>query len=137
LGYESPHEEWFYSRLNELGLRYGQAKTGLEVEPCFYGERHNPNRRGVIRGIQEKNFDLGHLAAGLAKGIIQNLKDMLPTSLLENRQRMMGSGNALRQNRLLREMAEEVFQLPLVMHNQPEESACGAAILAGALLANN
>ena len=133
LGFTAPQEEWLYSRLNELGLAYRPEEFELEVEACFYGERHNENGRGVIRGIDKENFELGHLAKGLARGIAKNLKDSLPATLLKTRRRVVGSGNALRRNPLLRLMAEEIFQMPVEMHPQPEETACGAAILAGLL----
>ena len=43
---------------------------------------------------------------------------------------MMGSGNALARNELLRRAAEEIFGLPLVMKGMREEAAAGAALLA-------
>jgi len=41
---------------------------------------------------------------------------------------VVGSGNALRHSRLLQQMTEEVFGLPLVMTEGREEAAVGAAL---------
>ena len=123
----SPGRDAIYARLNELGLA---AKDGLTVVPNFLGERHNESLRGAISGIDLNNFDLGRLSRGLAKGIMESLKQMLPEAVFRHRTGIAASGNALRQNRLLVEVAEEVFQLPVRMCDRPEEAACGAAILA-------
>jgi sedoheptulokinase len=43
---------------------------------------------------------------------------------------MIGSGNGLRKNPHLCRIFEETFDLPLVLSENEEEAACGAAIYA-------
>jgi sedoheptulokinase len=126
----APPRAQLYERLNALGLA---APSGLVVDPSLVGERHDPTRRGSIRGIGPDNFTLATLARGLAEGICRNLRDMLPPALLAGRKRLVGSGNALRRNPLLQHAAEEVFQLPLTIYPGKEEAATGAAINARGL----
>jgi sugar (pentulose or hexulose) kinase len=77
---------------------------------------------------------LGDLARGLARGIAENLANMLPREVLDGRTRVVGSGNALRRSQLLRVMATEVLGADLVMSDNQEEAACGAAKNALAML---
>jgi sedoheptulokinase len=102
----------------------------ISVCPHFLGERHDPNRRGSIEGISLDNLSLGGLARALAHGICANLRDMLPAHLREGRTRLVASGNALDRNPLLRQAAEEVFGMPVLMGAPREAASVGAARLA-------
>jgi sedoheptulokinase len=130
LGLPEVAEAKLYAKLNALGLA---AAEGPQVAPHFAGERHAPTLRGSITGIGGDELPLGHLARGLARGLVANLRDMLPPCALVGRTRLVGSGNALRRNRLLQVMAEETFALPLVMSEGREEAALGAALNARSL----
>ena len=130
LGVRGPSRDDVFARLNDLGLA---ASDEVQVRPHFLGERHEPSLRGSIAGIGPGALDLGRLARGLARGIVTNLRDMLPGWALADRARVVGSGNALRRNALLQRMAEEVFGLPLVLSEGREEAALGAAIHASGL----
>jgi sedoheptulokinase len=123
LGLPEVAEEILYAKLNALGLA---AADGPQVAPHFAGERHDPALRGSITNIGGEELPLGQLARGLARGLVANLRDMLPPRVLVGRTRLVGSGNALRRNRLLQVMAEETFALPLVMSAGGEEAALGA-----------
>jgi sedoheptulokinase len=125
----SPARDELFARIDDLGLA---AKDALRVRPSFLGERHAGSLRGSIEGIDLANFKPGILARGLARGIVSNLKDMLPASTFQNRVRIVGSGNALRRSRLLQHITEEVFDLPLVLTEGREEAAVGAALNAKA-----
>ncbi len=120
-----------FTRLNELA---GRAAGNLNILPHFQGERHDTALRAAIRGIDLGNFDLGNVARSLARAIVANLKSMLPDRVLAGRERVVGSGNALRRNPALAAAAEEVFALPLKMTEVTEEAATGAALQARALL---
>ncbi len=120
-----------YDRLSELGLA---AQTEVEVLPRFAGERFAPGSRGVLQGLELSGLSLGPLARGLARSLFVNLKDQLPPAAYEGRTGLVGSGNALRRTPLLRQMAADVFQLPLRLTTEAEEAACGAARLAQGLL---
>ncbi len=130
LGFEPPPEDRAFARLNELGLAAGE---GPAVVPQFAGERHARKARGEIAGLGPEGLRLGELARGLARGIVRNLRDMLPPFAFEERTEVVASGNALRLNPLLAAMTEEVFALPLVRSEVREEAAAGAALLAGRL----
>ncbi|MHB0939038.1 MAG: sedoheptulokinase [Armatimonadota bacterium] len=125
LGLPCLADDALYAKLNELGL---SAETELTVSPHFLGERHAPALRGCIDGIDLRNFTLGPLARGLARGILTNLREMLPSDACAGRTTLLGSGNALRRNPLLQRLAEETFGLPLVLTEGQEEAATGAAI---------
>jgi sedoheptulokinase len=132
LGAKPASDNDIYQRLNQLGL---QAKADLQVEPHFIGERAQPDLRASISGISVDNFDLGTLSRSLAQGIFINMKNMMPAEVFPLRTRIVASGNALRLNPLLRQAAEEVFQLPVVLSERQEEAACGAAVVAKQLAA--
>lgn len=130
LGLAVPPRDALFARLSDLGLA---AADGPAVRPHFLGERHAPQVRGSIEGLGLAALGLGPLARGLARGIAGNLRDMLPPAVLEGRTRIVGSGNALRRSPLLRQMAADVFGLPLEMTEGREEAALGAALLAARL----
>ena len=151
LGVVAPDRDELFAMLNVLGL---ESPDIVEVRPHFLGERHRPDLRGSIEGLTLGNFTLGAVAKGLARGILTNLRDMLPQEVLMGpalalpskaglrrggsatglrRERVVASGNALRHNPLLQRAAEEVFGLPLVLTDGREEAALGAARLASEL----
>ena len=127
LDVDPPSRDAIFERLNHLGAH---AAGGLTIVPQFLGERYDESLRGSISGIDLQNFDLGRISRGLARGIIANLAGMFPASTLRDRTGIVGSGNALRRNHLLREMAVEVLGLPIRICDRREEAACGAALLA-------
>lgn len=120
-----------YRRLNELGL---SSETEFDVSPLFSGERFDPGLRGKISGLSSAGLKLGPLSRGLARGIFTNMRDMIPADVLAGRTRIVGSGNALRRNELLRAMVQEVFGMPICMPDSQEEAAVGAAILGSWLM---
>ena len=131
LNVETPARGAIFETINALGL---DAPDELAVASHFLGERHDPSLRGSIHGITLSNFSIGALARGLARSIVQNLHAMLPPEVLEDRTRIVGSGNALRRAPLLQRMAEDVFGLPLVLVDGREEAATGAALVAAGKL---
>lgn len=128
MGLEPPAREDIFAALNELGLQC--LDSTLSINPHFLGERNNPGLSGSISGIGMNNFSLGNLAAALARGIVENLKSMLPEQLFEGRTEIVGSGNAIRRSPLIQKSIEDVFKLPLVLADGEEEAACGTALLA-------
>jgi len=142
LGLPAVPRDDLFVRLNDLGAGAPCARApdagapgargpgGISVHPHFLGERHDPNRRGSIEGISLDNLSLGGLARALAHGICANLRDMLSAHLREGRTRLVASGNALDRNPLLRQAAEEVFGMPVLMGAPREAAAVGAARLA-------
>ncbi len=86
---ELPEYELF-RKLDALGA--ASETSSLKVKPNFLGERHDPGMTGSIDHIRLDNFSLGGLAAALARGIVANMKTMIAPELLQNRQRVIGSG---------------------------------------------
>ena len=127
LGVAPPPREVLFERINTLGLA---ATHELPVRSHFLGERHDPSLTGSIQHLRVSNCSLGALARGLARSIVRNLHAMLPPETLQNRTRLVGSGNALRRTPLLQHMAEDVFGLPLTLTEGREEAATGAALVA-------
>jgi sedoheptulokinase len=129
-GNESMPQDALYALLNTMG---SGAREEVTVRPHFLGERHDSLLRGSIEGLDLANCSLGALARGLARGIVLNLRSMLPEHAIQGRVRVVLSGNALRRNALLREMAQEVLGMDAVLAEGREEAASGAALLAASM----
>lgn len=126
LGY-SPDRAAIYDYLNHAAE---SGSRGLTADTCFCGTRADGSRRGDIRGIALDNFHPGALASSILYGIIDELY-ALYTSLNDSRPDcIVGAGNALRRNKLLRRICSERFGLPLMLPVNVEEAACGAALRA-------
>ena len=125
VGLESPPIDKIYELMNNEGLK---AKDELIINPYFHGERYNEELKGAIEGITLGNMNIGTLARGLAKGLIKNLKDMLPEDVRKNKKTIVGSGNALRRTPLFQQMIKEEFGLALEILDSKEETSIGAAI---------
>ena len=112
--------------------QYGMD-AAWEVRTTFSGTRSNPDERGSIRGIGVQNFRPGALTAGLVAGILGELNEcyrgMIDMTGAPARF-MVGSGNGLRKNPLMRRLAEEMFGLRLHIPAHMEEAAYGAALCA-------
>lgn len=111
----------------------------LEVDTRFAGSRNGVQKAGAISNISLTNFDLEHLVHGFAQGVVGELHAFWQTGFSEagatsKIDRLVGSGNLLRSNRLVRQVVEETFGLPLLVTAYAEEAAVGAAIYAVAVV---
>lgn len=101
-----------------------------QFSTLFCGTREDPSLRASIRNLSEENFTPGHLIRaameGIAGELFQFYRDMGPFPAKQ----IIGSGNGLRRNKLLREILQEMFRLPLKTAPYQEEAAIGAAIFA-------
>lgn len=114
--------------VNRFGL-----DAAWKVRTTFSGTRDNPDERGSISGIGVENFHPGALTAGVIAGILEELYEMYQEMVRRGGRkavRLVGSGNGIRKNRLMRRMAEERFGLKLEIPVYKEEAACGAALMA-------
>jgi sedoheptulokinase len=116
-----------YERMSALVKGHYSAE-GLDVRPFFSGMRSDPCLRGSIRGLSDDNFTPTNLVYGTMEGIAAVLKNMVEPSVLAQRSRLIGGGNALRKNETLRKIVGRVFGKDLVMPLHEEEAAAGAAI---------
>ena len=133
----------------------------FKVDTRFRGTRIHPERRGSITHISEKELQPEHFVLGFLRGIAEELyayyQDFLrsePPSLdsasigvpsidavsqdalsMESSDNpsitLIGSGNGLGRNPLLRRICSELFGEEMQMSSLPEEAACGSAFLAG------
>ena len=127
LGVVPPAAADVAERLNDLGLR--RRNTRLRLATGEPGEGTALGGQAAFAHLGRDNFDLGSLAAACARGVVTTLRDRLPLAFREGRARVMGSGAALRNSRLLQQTVADVFQLELVVGGLVEEAAAGAALL--------
>ncbi|MBN2323680.1 MAG: hypothetical protein JXQ30_08095 [Spirochaetes bacterium] len=116
-----------YERMSSL-VKELHGADGLDVLPLFSGMRSDPGARGSIRGISDDNFTPANLVYGMLEGIAQVLKRMVEPGVLERRDILVGGGNALRKNQMMRDITGRVFGKALVIPLHEEEAAVGAAI---------
>jgi len=121
-----------YGVLNGLALAALREPDPMVVEPTFSGTRWEPGKRGVVTSITPHNFTPGGLAAGVLRGMGEELKALrraMPGAGVAN---LVASGNAVRKNPALRLALEEVFEMPVSIPKHREEAAFGAALFAAA-----
>lgn len=122
-----------YDRLTDLAEAVPPGADGLRCEPIFAGTRRDPERRARWEGMSKTNFTPGHMARALLEGLTEQFEllygDMLDIGVAD-RATLVGSGNGIRKNRLLREILAQHFDLPLNIARHTEEAAVGAALTA-------
>lgn len=123
-----------YDRIDALAVAALQDEDLPVVHPHFLGERHDPGVRGTLEELTLENFTPQKLAAALALGIIDNLRQMLPEELWQGRKRLLISGNAIRKTRALQVACVKCFGVKPIPTAGKEEAACGAALLSRRLL---
>ncbi len=107
----------------------------LTVRTQFRGTREDPNIRGSITGIDMSNFTPGSLVLGFYRGVCTELYEAYEKMNADPRQgRLLLCGNAFRNNALLRSICGKIFGREVVLTDQKEETAVGAAFLAAQLL---
>ncbi len=115
-----------YKRINELPLEL--YERSLWVEPYFLGTRTDPSLRGAIKNISMENLRVAELVYGFAHGIVLELKALYINQLEEllGKRAIVGAGNGLRKNALIREIINKEFQTSVKIAPQ-EEASYGAA----------
>ncbi|MBR4598061.1 MAG: hypothetical protein IKO42_06685, partial [Opitutales bacterium] len=79
------------------------------------------------------NFTPGNLVLGFLKGISRELYDFyssLPENIRKEKDTLVGSGNAIKKNRLLCQAFEEQFGKKMTLSACGEEAAFGACLCA-------
>ena len=110
-------------------LLEGKSSTSLKVDTRFAGTRSNSNIRGSIENISIDNLSPSDLTLGVLYGMVEELHSMY-LSMGEKRMGIVGSGNGVRKNKALVNIAEQVFGGKLRVPLYTEEAACGAALFA-------
>ncbi|MBS0265784.1 MAG: hypothetical protein JSS02_27885 [Planctomycetes bacterium] len=123
-----------YSVMNRLAADLAEADDTLVCDPLFRGTRWKPAARGEFRNVTVDNFTLGHVARAVLRGIAQGMYSFYEAAgsfRPESLNRIIGSGNGLRNNPLLVEEIRRRFQRPVWFPAHTQEAAYGAALLAG------
>ena len=121
------------SRHAEEFLRTQGLTQAWNVDTRFQGTRSNPNITGSITGITSDNFTPGAFTVGVIRGIITELHDMytaMKNLTGRNALAVVGSGNGLRKNEIMRRIAGEIFGLEVNIPKYQEEAARGCALCA-------
>ena len=122
-----------YQRLNELAESIPPGADGLICEPLFAGTRADPARRAAWRGMTARNFTPAHMTRALLEGMARAYAEQLAAVQEQGGRtltRLVATGNAMRENRLLCELVSHATSLPLTIPHHREEAAFGAALLA-------
>ena len=85
--------------------------------------------RSSITNLSTDNFTPISLLYGMMRGMATELHEMYRRSGIVGGT-LYGSGNGLRKNPHLRRCFEEAFARPLLLSQNEEEAACGAALFA-------
>ena len=121
-----------YDVMNHMAVEQADAHT-LIVDPRFCGTRNNPALRGSVSGISEDNFTPEQLTRGVLWGMADELHELYRQMPLPSPAAgLVGSGNGVRKNSVLRQYLEEQFGLKLKLPAHREEAAFGAAVFAAA-----
>lgn len=122
-----------YGKMDAAGSLDYLSGDGLKVDTRFDGTRENQSIRGSIENISMDNFTPGELITGFQEGIAMELYgyySLIRDTLGINPVYLIGSGNGIRKNRLIRSILEKKFGMPVRMTVYDEEAAAGAAITA-------
>ncbi len=131
-GYELDPDA-LYDRLVELAAEVPAGAEGVTFEPLFTGSRRNPLAKAAIRELTPGTFTPGHMARALFEAMAAQLADSYREAVrlgAGERSTLVGSGNALKLNPVLRESLETEFSMPIHIGQNDEEAAIGAALCA-------
>ena len=90
LGVECQESD-IYTRL--ISCAKGKFDTSLQVAPTLWGERHMPQARGSVSNIGPDNLTLGDASSAMCRGIVENLRQMMPPETFEEHQVNGNSSN--------------------------------------------
>ena len=122
-----------YERLVELASEVPSGAEGMKFDPLFTGSRSNPLAKAAVRNITPGTFTPGHMARSLFEAMAAQLADSYREAVslgASERSLLVGSGNGLKLNPVLRESIETQLGMPLQLGRHNEEAAIGAALCA-------
>ena len=130
---DSPAETPIYEAMNQLAASVPRGSDGLRCQPLFTGTRQDPDLRASWSGISARNFTPAHMTRSLLEGMARVFRggfgEIRATSG-RSYTRLVGSGNAVRENRLLADIVADELAMPLREPAHREEAAFGAALSA-------
>ena len=107
----------------------GQDAGGVRCEPLFDGTPAAMDERARFEGLSAANFTPGNLARALLNGVARELHGAYRQAVAlgaGERTTLVGSGNGLRLNPVLRRELARLFGRPPVIGSFREEAAVGA-----------
>ena len=125
-------DEDLYEAMNRLAADVPKGSDGLVCDPLFTGTRREPDRRGVWSGVATANFTPGHMARALLEGLADQFATLygeMERKGVGGRTRLVGAGNGIRKNVLLRAILEDRFGMKMQVPAYMEEAAFGAALM--------
>lgn len=126
--------EPLFEAMNQLAETTPAGADGLRCVPLFTGTRANPELRGQWTGMSPETFTPGHMVRALLEGMARVFRDGFDLICAATGVRygnLVGSGNGLRENKVLSRIVSHEFGLPLSLPPIREEAALGAALIAG------
>ena len=125
-------DDELYDEMTRLAAEVPPGCEGVRCSPLFTGTRDDPSLRGAFTGLAPHTFTPGHVTRALLEGIAEAFyafyERMRP--VVGERGVLVGSGNAVRKNRLLAEILSRRFGAELHIPALREEAAVGAALMA-------
>jgi len=120
-----------YEQMNILASQPPEDK--LTISTQFRGTRSNPEIRGAIWDISDRNLTPAHLIQAVLQGIVDEL--LVPyrnmcKSIKRQPTVLVGAGNGIRRNPVLQRKFEEALGMPMNIPVHKEEAAYGAALFA-------
>lgn len=103
------------------------VSTTLKVDTRFSGSRADETIRGSITGISTENFTPEQLTRGVLEGMTNELYDMYAAMGIK-KSGVVGSGNGIRKNKALTEIAAAKFGNTVKIPCHTEEASFGAAM---------
>lgn len=123
-----------YAQLSQAAAEVSPGADGLIFLPYLSGERTphmDPQARGAFIGLSAYH-GRGHLARAVMEGVVFSLKQTLAIceGIAGEAQSLIVSGGAVT-SPVWRQLLSDIVGLPLQTSHMPEQSATGAALLAG------
>lgn len=128
-----PDDESLYDKMNALAAAAPADASGLRFRPTLTGTRLEPQLRGELTNIDLSNLTPANLTRAVLTGVVDELLAFYETcdpARRSSHTRVVGSGNALRRNRVLCQILSERLGMPVKIPVHLEEAAHGAALLA-------
>ena len=122
-----------YERLVAAAEAAGEDAGGVRCVPLFDGTPADTDERARFEGLGSANFTPGNMTRALLNGMARELHDAYLQGLAlgaGERTILVGSGNGLRLNPVLRGELARRFGHPPVIGSVREEAALGAALCA-------
>jgi sedoheptulokinase len=122
-----------YERLVDAAEAAGEGAGGVVCEPRFDGTPEDAGARASFAGLTATNFTPGNLARALLHGIARELYAAYREAVAlgaGERSILVGSGNGIRRNRVLRHELARRFGADPSLGSFLEEAAVGAALCA-------